>query len=61
MTKKGKRIPSASHIKRICRRCKCEINYYNTKAGRPERRGMQVCGKCYLIEKAEERKRKGLA
>lgn len=47
--------------KRICRRCKADITYYNTKAGRPERKGAQICGRCYLIEKKEERKRKGLA
>ena len=61
MKEKGKRLPSASHIRRICRRCNCDITYYNTKAGRPERRGMELCGKCYLKVKAEERKAKGLA
>jgi hypothetical protein len=61
MSGKGGRLPSISHIKRVCRRCKADITYYNTKAGRPERRGMELCGKCYLAVKAEERKAKGLA
>lgn len=46
---------------RVCRKCNTSITYYNTKAGRPERRKRQICGRCYLIEKKEERKRKGLA
>ena len=61
MREKSKRIPSATHIRKVCRDCGCDINHYNTKAGRPERRAAQLCGKCYLKAKAAERKAKGLA
>lgn len=55
------RRATTTHIERHCGRCGQVINRYNTAAGRPERKGVQFCGKCYLIAKKEERKRKGLA
>jgi hypothetical protein len=46
----------------ICRVCNNPLDLSNTRCnGRNDKNRPQTCGKCYLRQKAEDRKRKGLA